>query len=171
MIDELLLLSRAGERDVPGEKLALADAAETAVERWSASAAQKQITLALRNTDGGHAFCAGVDLDRAIDAVVENALAYSPAGTTVEVAASGTGIDVLDRGPGLAPGEGDAVFERFHRGSAARGGPEGTGLGLPIARELMRPWRGSVTLQDRPDGGTRARIELPRFTDALPPLS
>jgi signal transduction histidine kinase len=170
-IDELLLLSRAGERDVPGEKLELVDAAGAAAERWSAAAAQKQITVALQKADGASAFCARVDLDRAVDAVIENALAYSPAGATIEVAASGTGIDILDRGPGLAPGEDEAVFERFHRGSAARGGPAGTGLGLPIARELMRPWGGSVTLHTRPGGGTHARIELPAFTDALPPVT
>jgi signal transduction histidine kinase len=170
-IDELLLLSRAGERDVPGEEVDLAEAAGAAVERWSPAAGQKQISLALRNGSAGHAFCARVDLDHAVDAVIENALAYSPTGSTVEVATTATGIDVLDRGPGLARGEDEAVFERFHRGSAARSGPAGTGLGLPIARELMRPWHGTVALRNRPGGGARARIELPGITDALPPVT
>ena len=67
-------------------------------------------------------------------------------------------IEVLDRGSGLEPGEEEAVFDRFRRGSAGRRGPSGTGLGLPIARELTRQWSGEVTLEARDGGGTRASI-------------
>ena len=63
-----------------------------------------------------------------------------------------------DDGPGLSGGEEEDVFARFHRGSAGRGGAPGTGLGLPIARELMRAWGGDATLANRPEGGTRATL-------------
>jgi signal transduction histidine kinase len=53
------------------------------------------------------------------------------------------------------------VFERFSRGEAGRQAPAGTGLGLPIARELTRQWGGDVLLANRPEGGLRASIELP----------
>ena len=68
-------------------------------------------------------------------------------------------------GPGLEPGEEEAVFERFSRGSAGRRGPGGTGLGLPIARELTRQWGGEVVLANREGGGTRASIRLPSNPD------
>ena len=68
---------------------------------------------------------------------------------------------MLDRGPGLAGEELDAVFERFHRGRAGRAGPAGTGLGLAIARELARRWGGEVALANRPEGGAAARITVP----------
>jgi len=168
-IDELLLLSRAGERDVPGEETDLGAVAAAARERWSASATRKQIELTTRTGQVWPVFCARVDIDRALDALIENALAYSPQGSAIEVVADGHRIEVLDRGPGLLADEGEAVFERFHRGSAAREGPTGTGLGLPIARELMRPWHATVSLENRPGGGVRARIGLPRFTQPLPP--
>jgi signal transduction histidine kinase len=71
-------------------------------------------------------------------------------------------IEVLDRGPGLAADEGEAVFERFRRGSAGRAGPAGTGLGLAIARELTRQWDGDVTLMPREGGGLRAVVEVGR---------
>jgi two-component system sensor histidine kinase KdpD len=100
------------------------------------------------------------DADRILDALVENALAYSPPGTEVEVAALAGGLAVRDRGPGLAPGEEERVFERFHRGGAGGGAP-GTGLGLPIARELARRWGGDVTLRARDGGGTVAEVTLP----------
>jgi len=101
------------------------------------------------------------DADRIFDALVENALTYSPAATAVEVAAVAGGLAVRDRGAGLAPGEEEHVFERFHRGGAGRRGAPGTGLGLPIARELARRWGGDVTLHARHGGGTIAAVTLP----------
>ncbi len=71
-------------------------------------------------------------------------------------------IEVLDEGPGLEAGEEEAVFERFSRGSAGRRGPGGTGLGLPIARELTRQWGAEVTLSNRAGGGLCAVIEVDR---------
>ncbi len=61
---------------------------------------------------------------------------------------------------GPAAGEQEAVFERFHRGAASRGGPAGTGLGLAIARELARRRRGRVRLEPAPGGGALARVRL-----------
>ena len=92
--------------------------------------------------------------------VVENALRYSPRGTRVTISTRPGAIEVADQGQGLAAGEEEAVFDRFHRGRAGRGGPAGTGLGLPIARELAREWGGTVTLSNRPGGGAVARLEL-----------
>ncbi len=160
MVSELLELSRAGERDVPGESVPLGDAARRAAERWAGEAAvrDQQVVAA------GHAGpvrASRADLDRVLDALVENALHYAPASTTVTVTAAPGEITVRDEGPGLAPGEHEAVFERFHRGSAGRQGPGGTGLGLPIARELARRWGGDVTLADAPGGGALARLVLP----------
>lgn len=160
IVDELLILSRAGEHELPGERLDLGVAARRAVERWRASAAERGIELAARPGGGGSGWCAGADLERSLDALVENALLYSPAGTAVTVAAAPGRIEVLDRGPGLAAGEEEAVFERFSRGSAGQRGPSGTGLGLPIARELTRQWGGDVRLVEREGGGLRAIIEL-----------
>lgn len=162
IVDELLILSRAGERELPGERLDLDRAAVAAVERWRAAAAEKGIELELRPAAApAPGWCAGPDLDRSIDVLVENSLLYSPAGSTVSIGAGPGRIELLDRGPGLTPGEEEAVFERFRRGRAGQQGPSGTGLGLPIARELTRQWGGEVTLSNRADGGLRAVIEVP----------
>ncbi len=161
IVDELLILSRAGEHELPGERVDLGDAASRAAERWRQSAGEHGIELAAANDGAASAWCARPDLDRSIDALVENALRYSPAGSAVTIATGPGRVEVLDRGPGLEPGEADAVFERFSRGSAGRHGPSGTGLGLPIARELTRQWGGDVTLANRDGGGLRAVIEVP----------
>ena len=82
--------------------------------------------------------------------MLENAIDYGPAGQTITVRVSPGRLSVTDQGPGLAPGEEDTIFNRFHRGTVGRASRrKGTGLGLPIARELASRWRGSVTLDQR----------------------
>ena len=161
VIDELLVLSRAGERELPGERVDLDELASRVIERWRRSADGRRITLEQSlEADSAAAWCATADVERALDALVENALHYAPAGSVVRLTVDASAIEVLDRGPGLADGEHEIVFERFHRGSAGRGGPPGTGLGLAIARELAREWGGEVTLENRPGGGAVARLQL-----------
>jgi signal transduction histidine kinase len=164
-IDELLILSSAGERERQLDSVDTVDtleAAEAAHARWSRYADARSITLTLdAEPPGERVACSRADLDMAIDALLENALHYSPANTTVTVSCHGGSIEVQDEGAGLAPGEEEHVFQRFRRGSAGATGPKGSGLGLPIARALARRWGGEVTLVPRSDGGATATIALP----------
>jgi signal transduction histidine kinase len=161
IVDELLILSRAGEHELPGERIDLREAVERAAVRWRPAAAERGIELEVATGgQGAEGWCAAPDLERSLDSLVENALTYSPAGTTVRLEAVPGRIAILDEGPGLAPGEEEAVFERFSRGSAGRQGAKGTGLGLAIARELTRQWDGEVRLRNRDGGGLAATIEL-----------
>jgi signal transduction histidine kinase len=160
IVDELLLLSRADAPDAPADDVDLGPAASAAVERWSAAAELRGVALSARADRAAVVRCARPDIDRALDSLLENAIQYSPSGSSVTVATRDRTIEVIDEGPGLAPDELEAVFERFHRGRAARGGPAGTGLGLAIARELLRRWDAVTTIENRPDGGARARIEF-----------
>lgn len=160
IVDELLILSRAGEREVPGEPVDLRSAARRAAERWRATAAEREIEITVDAPREASAWCGRSDLDRSVDVLLENAILYSPPGSTVTIAAAPERIEVRDEGPGLAPGEEEVVFERFSRGSAGQRGPSGTGLGLPIARELSRQWGGEVILANRERGGLRAVIRL-----------
>jgi len=125
-------------------------------------AGERQIEIEITGASATTAWCARPDLDRSIDALLENALRYSPPDSTVRIGVAPGEIEILDEGPGLAPDEEDIVFERFSRGSAGRRGPSGTGLGLPIARELTRQWNGDVTLTNRDGAGLRAVIGLKR---------
>ena len=158
IISELLVLSQAGEVDAPPEHVDLEDAAHRAAARWDGTGGGRV------HADGiaAEGFCPLADLDRVLDALVENALNYGNG--EVMLRSTPGELEVLDRGPGLAPDEVGAVFERFHRGRAGRSGPAGTGLGLPIARELARRWGGEVTLENRSDGlGARAVVTVPEL--------
>jgi two-component system, OmpR family, sensor kinase len=162
IIDELLVLSRAGQHGEAPERTDLNQVATEAAERWRGTAGERGIELRLVTTgDSSEVWCARADAERVVDVLIENALAYSPRDTTVAVAVGRGTLEVLDEGPGLAPGEEEAVFERFHRGRAGRAGPTGTGLGLPIARELAERWHGTAELTNREAGGACARVSLP----------
>jgi len=165
-VEELLVLSRGGERQIAGGPIDLGELAASALHRWEAKAQQTGHRLELRAQDeGGLAWAARLDIDRALDALIENALQYSAPGTTVTIVGSVGAVEVMDRGPGLAEDERAVVFERFRRGRSGRSGPQGSGLGLSIARELTRAWGGEVSLADRPGGGTIATLTLPRLSD------
>jgi signal transduction histidine kinase len=160
MVSELLVLSQAGEVDAPPERVDLEDAARRAEARWDGAEGGRV------RSDGTPAegFAPPADLDRALDALIENAIHYGNG--EVEVRSRRGAVEVLDRGPGLSDDDLAAVFERFHRGAAGRSGPNGTGLGLPIARELARRWGGDVTLDNRDGGGARAILQVPPFPGA-----
>lgn len=161
IIEELLLLSGAGERETPGERLDLDPLVEQALARWQGAAAERGIHLQRAERTPGTVWCARPDAERILDVLLENALGYAAGGSTVAVAAAPGRIEVRDRGPGLAPEDAATIFERFHRGSAGRAGGPGSGLGLSIARELARGWGGDVSLLNRDGGGAVATVTLP----------
>lgn len=160
IVNELLILSRAGEHEAPAVRIELADAVTRAAERWRKTARERRIEIEA-TADGGAVWCATADFDRALDALIENAINYSPSGGRVSLSAADGAVEILDSGPGLDPAEAPEVFRRFFRGRAGRQGADGTGLGLPIARELVDLWGGSVELVNRDGGGAVARIRLP----------
>lgn len=91
--------------------------------------------------------------------LVENALKYSPPGAEVDVtlAAGGPGLqrlEVRDRGPGIAAGEEEAIFERFRQGAPSPFSPQqGFGLGLYVVRSYVDLFEGSVRARTHPEGG------------------
>jgi signal transduction histidine kinase len=162
-VDELLLLSRAGERRLSGAMVDLGDVGADAERRWRPAAAELGVALTYtREGRPGAVWVARADLERALDALLENALRYSPAQTAVTIVVAPARVEVRDRGPGIPVEERELVFERFHRGETGRAGAPGHGLGLPIARELVREWGGELTIDTREGGGTTAVIVLER---------
>jgi signal transduction histidine kinase len=71
-------------------------------------------------------------------------------------------VEIEDDGPGIGPVDLERAFEPFHRGEPSRNRETGgVGLGLPIARNIMRAHGGDVTLSNRPSGGLKATVTLP----------
>ncbi|MCO5316253.1 MAG: ATP-binding protein [Solirubrobacterales bacterium] len=161
MVEELLILSRAGEIDRPGTDLDLAELAAAARDRWADAAGEHEIELTgIDRDDIEPVFGAPADLDRVLDVLLENAVNYSPAGSEIGIEVKPHRILITDRGAGVDPAEADLVFERFTRGRAGKQGNEGTGLGLAIARELASQWGATVTLGPGDGGATTATVEF-----------
>jgi signal transduction histidine kinase len=106
-------------------------------------------------------------MERVIANLVENAARYGGGATRVIVDAGHhvARVAVDDEGPGVAPEEREAIFERFFRGSASgqrRGGGQGSGLGLSLVTEHVRLHGGRVWVEDNPAGtGARFVVEIP----------
>ncbi len=100
--------------------------------------------------------------------LLDNAARHSPRGGEVRLRAyrsdDVTVLEVADQGPGIAPQDRAAVFERFSTGRADDGG---TGLGLAIARWVTDLHRGSIEVVDRPRG-CLIRARIPHPTEETP---
>jgi K+-sensing histidine kinase KdpD len=105
-------------------------------------------------------------LEQALGNVVENALRFSPDGSTVRVSLSGgdcVRIQVADEGPGVPEAELEKIFEKFFRSASSRETTPGTGLGLSIARGLVEAIGGQVRARLRTDrSGLVVAVDLPR---------
>jgi len=101
-------------------------------------------------------------IQRLIANLVDNALRYGGGAVAVETGVKNgrAVIEVLDRGPGIPPGEAERMLRPFTRLDTARSSA-GTGLGLAIVERIARLHGGSVQLLPREGGGLRARVELP----------
>jgi PAS domain S-box-containing protein len=100
-----------------------------------------------------------------IKVLVDNALAFSPAGSEIELtgrmAASGIELLVRDGGTGVPPHDAARIFDKAYRGINADGLP-GHGLGLYMARSVLEVHGGTISLQTHAERGAMFRIFLPR---------
>jgi signal transduction histidine kinase len=180
-VDGLLVLAGAdrGALDVRSDAIDLAVVARETVARLEPLARERGVRLAA-DLDPAAARGDARWLRRAIDNLVDNAIKFTPSGTTVTVTTRRTGatarVSVLDEGPGIPAEARDAVFDRFRRLDASRTrATGGSGLGLSIVREIARAHGGSVRVQPGPHGGSLFVLAVPAAladaeADAAPPL-
>jgi signal transduction histidine kinase len=102
---------------------------------------------------------------RVVANLVQNADVHGGGVTQVSVERRGSTVrlSVSDEGPGVAPADREAVFERFSRGRSAplRGDLGGTGLGLALVREHVLAHGGATWYEESPTGGARFVVEIP----------
>jgi signal transduction histidine kinase len=103
---------------------------------------------------------------RIIDNIVENALKYNPAGTTVTVSLAVIEhhlcqITITDDGSGMDPKTVNSLFQRYYRGTNTSDSGNGTGLGMAITKQLIQLHQGSINVKSTPGKGTSIRILMP----------
>lgn len=103
-------------------------------------------------------------LKRALANLIGNALKYGHAAhVALASGADAVSVTVDDGGPGLPEEELSKVFEPFYRVEGSRSRDTGgTGLGLAIVRQIAQSHGGEITLANRPEGGLRATLRIPR---------
>jgi two-component system OmpR family sensor kinase len=168
LAEQLLFLARSDE-DRAAPRLArtsmrrlLTRSAEQAAARASAAGVCCQV-------DAPAGLTANVDPDRireAVDNMVDNALRFAPAGTTIRLSAQAAGhdliIEVSDTGPGFPADFLPHAFERFARPDSGRARAQGgAGLGLAIVSAIAQAQGGHATARNQPEGGAAVALELP----------
>jgi two-component system sensor histidine kinase KdpD len=106
----------------------------------------------------------------ALRQVIDNGLKYSLPATAIEVAADASAnwvtIRVRDQGPGIPKPESERIFDRFYRRRAVKDRVPGSGLGLYIAREIVRAHGGDLWLESALGSGSEFCLMLPTQRDA-----
>jgi signal transduction histidine kinase len=171
---DLLDLSRvdAGQLRLAQDPVDLTELAQDLVAEFEPVAGTEHV---LETDLDGDVWCLG-DEERVFQiasALVANALVHTPSATRIVVRVrrhrERAQLAVEDTGPGIAPAQQQAVFERFYR--VEGGMASGSGLGLAIAKELARLMNGWVRLESRP-GRTIFTLDLPAdVARELPPAA
>jgi signal transduction histidine kinase len=119
----------------------------------------------------------GHRLEQVLTNLAVNGVKFTPDGGRVSLTACSLGarvrIDVTDTGIGILPEQQARIFDPFHQGTRMIGNrlPEGTGLGLTLAKNLIELHGGQITLRSAPDAGSTFSIELPVTPPDAPPAS
>lgn len=162
------------EREMMPLRTLIADAIERA-QQPVAPDAPRTISVSVHS---GAARCYGDRslAERALAALIENALRFSPSDSPVHVEARRRGdrvaIGVRDAGDGVAPDDRERIFEPLYIGADAIndvGAGLGVGLGLAVARVCADALGGAVTLEATGDSGATFTLELPLPPDASQP--
>ena len=164
LVDDLrtLSLAEAGELRLHREPTDLGQLLRDAIAGFQAAAESARVTLDLATADD----LPSLDIDptrtqQVVANLLSNALRHTPPGGRVSVRATRAGtaqvvVEVQDTGTGMAPEVAGRIFERFFRGPDSGG----SGLGLPIARELIAGQGGEISAESREGKGTTIRFTL-----------
>ncbi|WP_067800504.1 sensor histidine kinase [Actinomadura formosensis] len=159
IVDDLLVLARLDSGDPPaGERLDLGALVEREVARQL-----PPIPVSVKAETGVMVTGSGVRLGRVLVNLLANAQRYAAARIEVAVRAEDgeAVVEVYDDGPGIPPADRERVFERFARLDSARSRDKGgSGLGLPIARQIAVAHGGRLYIADGPYGA-RLVLRLP----------
>jgi signal transduction histidine kinase len=158
IVDRLLVMAREVEEGQPMH-VDLVDAVARAIGRWEERAERQGASLVARG-EGGTAQANPADLDQILDNLLDNAISYAPGEIAIATSREDGRIvlAVTDHGPGIPQDEIERVTDRFYRGRGTP--PGGSGLGLPIARQLAEKWGGALAVSSPEGGGTRIEVRL-----------
>jgi two-component system phosphate regulon sensor histidine kinase PhoR len=167
LVDDLLSTSRrAGLPPLETTEVDVGSAISDCVAELSPLADRAQVTVEVKTDEDFVITVDPLGLDRILVNLLANAIKFTPPGGRIDITTSANingfaHIEVADTGRGIPPSELNKVFERFYRVTDRDTFVAGTGLGLPIVRDLATRMGGSVELRSDGATGTTAIVELP----------
>ncbi|MGP3982772.1 ATP-binding protein [Streptomyces sp. KR80] len=165
VLDDLLDLALAEHAAADLQLTDIAELVEERVGAWRPVADREGVRLAYEGPSGAAGWADPVALSSALDAVVDNALKFTPESETVAVGVAVDGetvrITVADGGPGLTEDELERIGDRFWRSSRHQN-VSGSGLGLSISRTLLAAGGGSIAYAPNEPHGLRVTVAVPR---------
>jgi two-component system sensor histidine kinase BaeS len=155
-----------GSLELDRQPLALAEWLPATLSPWHEAAIQKGLEWRSSISAALPAISADPDrLAQAVGNLVSNAIRYTPPQGSVTVSAGSQAgevwLRVSDTGPGIAGEEQARIFAPFYRGPSSGRFPQGMGLGLSIARDLVAAHGGRLTVESAPGAGSHFTIWLP----------
>ncbi|MFJ4714218.1 ATP-binding protein [Streptomyces sp. NPDC088785] len=164
VLDDLLDLALAEHAAADLQLTDIGELAAERVEAWRLTARDKGVRL-VADCPAVTGWADPVALSSALDAVVDNALKFTPRGEEVSVAVTANGdstaVVVADGGPGLREDELSRIGDRFWR-SGRHQNIKGSGLGLSISRALLTAGGGSLTYASHAPHGLEVTVRVPR---------
>jgi signal transduction histidine kinase len=164
LLDGLLALARA-ERTAPLVPLDVDAGVDDRIDAWRPLAEHSGLRLGREGPRGLAVTATAGAIETLLDAVLDNAVKFTPRGGAVTVTLDATEhdveISVRDTGPGIPPDELERATDRFWR-SPAQSSVDGSGLGLAIAARTVELAGGELRLSSPRDGGLRVAARLPR---------
>ena len=135
-------------------------------EQFCESAKKQHIQLNLNIEDHYPRIpCDAERIGQVLSILLDNAITHSAPGQSIEMGArvqpKQLVLSVTDHGPGIPDGEKEKVFQRFYSGDPSRTDKSHFGLGLSIAREIVKLHHGAIRLRDTPGGGCTFEVCLP----------
>jgi two-component system OmpR family sensor kinase len=168
LTEDLLTLARSDADAIRLQRVEfdLGERVRDTVDRSRKKADAKAIDLSV-TSEGDVAANADPELlDRLVWNLLDNAIKFTKPGGAVGVRIASEGDEVHlavdDTGPGVPRELRRSIFERFSRADAAHASHEGTGLGLAISKTIVEAHGGSISVANRPEGGARFSVRLPR---------
>ncbi|MFE1315311.1 ATP-binding protein [Streptomyces sp. NPDC058755] len=169
VLDDLLDLALAEHAEADLRLTDVGALTEERVAAWSPAAAAKGVRL-VGDCPPITAWADSITLSSALDAVIDNAVKFTPEGGSVEIVVASNGdtstVVVTDTGPGLTDEELARVGDRFWR-SGRHQNVKGSGLGLSISRALLAAGGGSITYAHHEPRGLQVTVAVPRNPDGL----
>ncbi|MFV0451882.1 MAG: PAS domain S-box protein [Propioniciclava sp.] len=169
LIEDLLLVAKLESHTLP-LSLGLVDLpalVNQVVTELGPQVADPSTALSFSSEPGPRVRGDAVRLQQVATNLIRNAIAYTPAGGTIEVkvlpdpALGSWRVTVSDTGVGIDPEELARVFDAFYRAEGSQKSPSGTGLGLAIARLIIAEHHGEITVDSTAGVGTTMTVLLP----------